>query len=604
MNKQVGKEILNIIKIFLQSLLIVIVLFGAVCALAVGKEVYSFKAVAEEKFQEIDPSLFHYTSNTIIYDANGEIISEMNEIMYEPVKISEVSPYVYNGYIAVEDQNFKTHHGIDYKAVLRAAIEYVRHHGAVTQGGSTITQQVLKNSVLSSERTFDRKFTELFLAPMFEDAYSKDEIMELYVNMNFFGNNCYGIEAASRYYFAKSAKDLTLAESAILVGLTKGASFYNPLTNMEGVINRQVYTLERMVEEGFITEEQKTAAEAEELEFIYERPELPTENYMTSFAIYSAAINLMEQEGFEFKYLFETNEEMYPIIEAGAVTYDVVCPSDYMIQKMIENDLLTEIDFNNIPNYKYIGDRYKEMSKAFDPQNKYSVPYTWGTVGILYNTKLVEELGLEPPTCWADLWDPRYKGEILMQDSVRDAFMVTLKLLGYSMNSTDVNELEAAKRKLIDQKPLVQAYVVDQVRDKMIGGEAAVGVVYSGEMLYIQEEVAAQDLGYELEYILPEEGTNLWLDSWVIPRDAKNKRNAELWIDFLCRPDIALRNFEYITYSTPNIGTYDMLDEELQQNEALFPNDEDLGDKCEVYEYLGEDADNFYNELWKEVKAK
>ncbi|MBQ2218922.1 MAG: transglycosylase domain-containing protein, partial [Firmicutes bacterium] len=237
MNKQVGKEILNIIKIFLLSLLIVIVLFGAVCALAVGKEVYSFKAVAEEKFQEIDPSLFHYTSNTIIYDANGEIISEMNEIMYEPVKISEVSPYVYNGYIAVEDQNFMTHHGIDYKAVLRAAIEYVRHHGAVTQGGSTITQQVLKNSVLSSERTFDRKFTELFLAPMFEDAYSKDEIMELYVNMNFFGNNCYGIEAASRYYFAKSAKDLTLAESAILVGLTKGASFYNPLTNMEGVIN-------------------------------------------------------------------------------------------------------------------------------------------------------------------------------------------------------------------------------------------------------------------------------------------------------------------------------------------------------------------------------
>ncbi|MBQ2227751.1 MAG: penicillin-binding protein, partial [Firmicutes bacterium] len=310
MNKQVGKEILNIIKIFLLSLLIVIVLFGAVCALAVGKEVYSFKAVAEEKFQEIDPSLFHYTSNTIIYDANGEIISEMNEIMYEPVKISEVSPYVYNGYIAVEDQNFMTHHGIDYKAVLRAAIEYVRHHGAVTQGGSTITQQVLKNSVLSSERTFDRKFTELFLAPMFEDAYTKDEIMELYVNMNFFGNNCYGIEAASRYYFAKSAKDLTIAESAILVGLTKGASFYNPLTNMEGVINRQVYTLERMVEEGFITEEQKAAAEAEELEFIYERPELPTENYMTSFAIYSAAINLMEQEGFEFKYLFETNEEM------------------------------------------------------------------------------------------------------------------------------------------------------------------------------------------------------------------------------------------------------------------------------------------------------
>ena len=138
----------------------------------------------------------------------------------------------------------------------------------------------------------------------------------------------------------------------------------------------------------------------------------------------------------------------------------------------------------------------------------------------------------------------------------------------------------------------------------MIGGEAAVGVVYSGEMLYIQEEVAAQNLGYELEYVLPEEGTNLWLDSWVIPRDARNKRNAELWIDFLCRPDIALRNFEYITYSTPNTGAYDMLDEELQQNTALFPSDEDLGDKSEVYNYLGDDADNFYNELWKEVKSE
>ncbi len=301
--------------------------------------------------------------------------------------------------------------------------------------------------------------------------------------------------------------------------------------------------------------------------------------------------------------MFETNEEMYPIIEAGAVNYDVVCPSDYMIQKMIENDLLTEIDFENVPNYKYIGDRYIEMSKAFDPQNRYSVPYTWGTVGILYNTKLIEELGVDPPTKWEDLWDPRYKGEILMQDSVRDAFMVTLKMLGYSMNSTDVNELEAAKRLLIDQKPLVQAYVVDQARDKMIGGEAAVAVVYSGEMLYIQEEVAAQDLGYTLEYVIPEEGTNLWLDSWVIPREAKNKRNAELWIDFLCRPDIALRNFEYITYSTPNTGTFDMLDEELQENKALFPDAEDLGDKSEVFNYLGSDADNFYNELWKEVKS-
>ena len=246
--------------------------------------------------------------------------------------------------------------------------------------------------------------------------------------------------------------------------------------------------------------------------------------------------------------LFETNEEMYPVIEAGAVNYDVVCPSDYMIQKMRENDLLAELNFDNIPNIAQIDPAYMEMSQAFDPENKYSVPYCWGTVGILYNTRLLDELGVPAPTKWADLWDERLSGEILMQDSVRDAFMVALKKDGYSMNSESKDEIEQAKQELIDQKPLIQAYVIDQVRDKMIGGEAAVGVIYSGEMLYIQDEVASLGLDYDLEYVIPEEGTNLWLDSWVIPKNAKNKENAEKWIDFMCRPEIAKANFEYITY--------------------------------------------------------
>lgn len=207
--------------------------------------------------------------------------------------------------------------------------------------------------------------------------------------------------------------------------------------------------------------------------------------------------------------MFETNEEMYPIIEAGAVIYDAVCPSDYMIQKMIENDLLAELNFDNIPNFDQIDPEYIEMSQAFDPDNKYSVPYCWGTVGILYNTSLLEELGVPAPTSWADLWDERLSGEILMQDSVRDAFMVALKKNGHSMNTDNEEELEQAKQDLIDQKPLVQAYVIDQVRDKMIGGEAAVGVIYSGEMLYIQEEVESLGLDYSLEYVIPEEGTNL-----------------------------------------------------------------------------------------------
>ena len=300
--------------------------------------------------------------------------------------------------------------------------------------------------------------------------------------------------------------------------------------------------------------------------------------------------------------LFETNEEMYPVIEAGAVNYDVVCPSDYMIQKMRENDLLAELNFDNIPNIAQIDPAYMEMSQAFDPENKYSVPYCWGTVGILYNTRLLEELGVPAPTKWADLWDERLSGEILMQDSVRDAFMVALKKDGYSMNSANEDELQQAKQDLVDQKPLVQAYVIDQVRDKMIGGEAAVGVIYSGEMLYIQDEVANLGLDYDLEYVIPEEGTNLWLDSWVIPKNAKNKENAEKWIDFMCRPEIAKANFEYITYPTPNKGAFELLDEEMQNNKAVFPDIDSLKNS-EVYKYLGDETDAVYNELWKEVKA-
>jgi len=301
--------------------------------------------------------------------------------------------------------------------------------------------------------------------------------------------------------------------------------------------------------------------------------------------------------------LFETNEEMYPVIEAGAVQYDVICPSDYMIQKMAENGLLSDINFENVPNVQYIDPAYMEQSKSFDPLNSYSVPYCWGTVGIIYNTKLIEELGVPAPTKWSDLWDERYRGEILMQDSVRDAFMVALKMNGHSMNSTDPAELSEAKNLLLAQKPLVQAYVVDQVRDKMLNGEAAVGVIYSGELLYLQEEAEALDLDYDLEYVIPEEGTNIWIDSWVIPYNARNKENAEKWINFLCRPDIAKKNFEYITYATPNKGAFDLLDEEYKENKSVFPDTSEFTNS-EVYKYLGTEADDLYSALWKEIKSQ
>lgn len=311
-----------------------------------------------------------------------------------------------------------------------------------------------------------------------------------------------------------------------------------------------------------------------------------------------------EETGIKVVYdLFETNEEMYPVIEAGGIAYDAVCPSDFMIQKMREHDLLAEINFDNVPNISEIDPLYMELAKSFDPENKYAVPYTWGTIGILYNTKRLQELGVEPPTKWADLWDERLSGEILMQDSIRSAFMTGLKKNGYSLNSTNPDEINKAKQDLIDQKPLVQAYVVDQVRDKMIGGEAAVGIIYSGEMLYIQNEVKELGLDYSLEYVIPEEGTDLFIDCWVIPKNAKNKENAEKWIDFLCRPDIAKKNFEYITYSTPNKGAFDLLDEDMQNNKAVFPDIKDIKN-AEVLKYLGDDVDALYNEAWKEVKAK
>jgi spermidine/putrescine transport system substrate-binding protein/spermidine/putrescine transport system permease protein len=290
---------------------------------------------------------------------------------------------------------------------------------------------------------------------------------------------------------------------------------------------------------------------------------------------------------------YETNELMYPKVEAGASVYDVICPSDYMVQKMMDNDLLAPLNFENMPNAtENIGAQYYEQATAFDPDNAYFVPYCWGTVGILYNKTMVDE----PVTSWDILWDEKYAGNILMQSSVRDIFMVALKRNGFSANSLNEMELQVAKEDLIMQKPLVQAYVVDEVRDKMIGGEAALGVIYSGEAIFTQRE------NPDLEYVIPSEGTNVWLDGWVVPKDAKNKENAEKFIDFLCRADIALMNFEYITYSTPNVAAQALIeDEDIKNSTVAFP---DLSlYNLETFTYLGEAGDELYNNLWKEINS-
>ena len=277
---------------------------------------------------------------------------------------------------------------------------------------------------------------------------------------------------------------------------------------------------------------------------------------------------------------FEENEDMYPIVATGAAKYDVVCPSDYMIQKMIEEDLLLPLNLDNIPNIKNIDPEYLKSAENFDPGNVYSVPYCWGTVGILYNKTMVDE----PIDSWGALFDEKYSGDILMINSVRDAFMVALTYLGYNQNTTDEAELNDALSLLQKQYPLVQAYVVDQVRDKMIGEEAALGVIYSGEAIYTQRE------NENLVYVVPKEGSNVWIDGWVIPKTAENKENAEAWINFLCRADVALANFNYITYSTPNKAARELIeDEEIKNSVIAFPGS-DILNRCETFRYLGEEA--------------
>jgi len=291
---------------------------------------------------------------------------------------------------------------------------------------------------------------------------------------------------------------------------------------------------------------------------------------------------------------FDTNESMYPRVAEGAVHYDVICPSDYMIQKMISNDLLQPLDLNKLPDAKkYIGADFFKQAESFDPGNKYSVPYCWGTVGIIYDKTKVTD----PVDSWQILWNDKYAGQILMQDSARDALMIPLKLMGKSMNETDKDVLAQAQQMLKQQKPLVQAYVVDEVKDKLINSEAAMGVVFSGEAPIILME------NPNMDFVIPKEGTNFWIDGWVITKTAENVDNAHKFIDFMCRPDVAVMNFNHLGYSTPNTGVRELVeDEELKNSPIAFP-DPAVYSGQETYKYLGNQMDEYYNNLWMQVKV-
>lgn len=290
-----------------------------------------------------------------------------------------------------------------------------------------------------------------------------------------------------------------------------------------------------------------------------------------------------EETGYEVEYsTYDTNEIMYSKIKSGSNKYDLVFPSDYMIEKMIKEDMAEKINFDNIPNYKYIDDKFKNLS--YDPTNEYSVPYMWGTIGIIYNPEVVEK----EVTSWDILWNKKYEKEIIMFNSVRDTMAIALKRLGYSMNSTNPEEIKQAADSLIQQKPIVKAWFVDQVKDAMINDEAALATVWSGDANYIMSE------NPKLEYVVPEEGSNKWFDGMVIPKGAPNKEGAEAFINFLTDPENSLQNVDYIQYYTPNWKTYEMLDEGVKDG---YPSDETL-DKCEVFKDLDKDTLKVYDDEW------
>ncbi len=284
-----------------------------------------------------------------------------------------------------------------------------------------------------------------------------------------------------------------------------------------------------------------------------------------------------------------SNEEMYTVAATEGTKIDLLFPSDYMVERMIKEDLLAELDLKNIPNFQYV----EEVSKTrtFDPESSYSIPYMMGTVGIVYNTKLVDE----EVTSWGILWEEQYKKKIIMYDSIRDSIMVALAYLGYDINTTNEDELAEAEALLIEQKDLVLSYGTDNIKDDMVGGSIALAVDYSGAA------VTAIAENSDLAYVVPEEGSNVWVDNAVVLKTSAHKEAAERFINFLCDPEVAARNAEYIGYTTPNKAAEEFMDEELLSNPAYVIGS-DVLKRCEYYVDLGEGL-TLYNDVWMRVKT-
>ncbi len=306
---------------------------------------------------------------------------------------------------------------------------------------------------------------------------------------------------------------------------------------------------------------------------------------------------LFEKEtGIRINYkTFESNESMFTLLESGAAQYDVVIPSDYMIGKMIEKGMLAKLNFDNIPNYQYIGEEYKNLE--YDPNNEYSVPYTWGTVGIFYNKKYVDEADLAQG--WDILWNEKYKGKIFMFDNARDSFAIAFKKLGYSMNTTDPAQWQEAYTALAAQKPLVQGYFMDQVFQKMTNEEGWLAPYYSGDgsiMMY------GDDGNENIGFFTPHQGTNLFVDAACVLAGTKHQTEAEMYLNFLCRTDVATANAEYIGYSTPHVEALAALDPEIANDPMFYPDKKTL-ENTEVFITLDEATLQMQKDYWIQLKC-
>lgn len=297
-----------------------------------------------------------------------------------------------------------------------------------------------------------------------------------------------------------------------------------------------------------------------------------------------------DETGISVKYTTMTsNEEMLVKLASPDNIYDVCFPSDYIIEKLVADDLLYAIDKDQIPNLKNIDSRFLDLS--FDPGNTYSIPYMWGTVGILYNTTMVSD----PVDSWNILWDEKYSGEILMYDSMRDTIGITLKKLGYDINTRNEADILAAEEALIAQKPLVRAYLTDDIKMELINGSAAMGVVYSGDAVYCISE------NPDLAYAVPKEGSNVWFDNIIIPKTSKHTAEAEAFINFLCDAKVAAQNSDYIGYSTPNAAGLALMGSDYIDDPTYNP-PQDVLDRCQIYHDLG-DFVKVFSDAWTKVKA-